>query len=333
MKKRIPIHPFLFLLLSLLGILLILCLPQTADTPSDTVGYDRQADKKEEIKTDREKKADIDKQADEEKKADIRHDGTDEKDGNAVEQKQTSVSGNQSDRDQKTENIVGVQSEETQESVSEAYREDHFALRHTPAADRVVYQDGFYYESVTEELKERINGLSYKKDCTVPYEELRYLAVHYYDFDDKEQIGEIVCNKAIAQDLIEIFHELYTEKYQIDKIRLVDEYDADDDRSCADNNTSCFNYRTVPGKTKLSNHARGLAIDINPFQNPYITYPDGKEHISPEGSEAYADRSKKLSHMIDEKDLCYQLFAAHGFTWGGHWKSVKDYQHFEKSLQ
>ena len=82
--------------------------------------------------------------------------------------------------------------------------------------------------------------------------------------------------------------------------------------------------------TNLSKHALGLAIDINPFQNPYITYPNGVERISPEGSEPYADRNSGLAHMILEGDLCYQLLIYHGFTWGGNWNSLKDYQHFQK---
>ena len=198
--------------------------------------------------------------------------------------------------------------------------------------DRTTYQDGFFYQPITDDIKERIYGLSYKTDCTIPYEDLRYISVKYYDFDNQVQTGEIICNKAIAQDLVEIFYELYCNEYQIDKIRLVDEYQADDDLSCADNNTSCFNFRTVDQTSTLSKHAQGLAIDINPFQNPYVTYPNGKERISPAGSEPYADRSSGLPHIITENDLCYRLFTAHGFTWGGHWKTLKDYQHFQKAL-
>ncbi len=200
------------------------------------------------------------------------------------------------------------------------------------ASDRYTYQEGFFYQSLTDDVKNRINGLSYKSDCTVPYEELRYVSVLYEDFNGETRIGEIVCNKSIARDLVEIFYELYCNHYQIDKIKLVDEYDADDDLSCAANNTSCFNFRKVYGSDNLSKHALGLAIDINPFQNPYVTYPDGVERISPPGSEPYADRDSGLPHIITEDDLCYQLFTAHGFTWGGHWRTLKDYQHFQKEL-
>ena len=98
-----------------------------------------------------------------------------------------------------------------------------------------------------------------------------------------------------------------------------------------DNNTSCFNYRTVDNTTTISKHGLGIAIDINPFYNPYIkTNPDGSLYISPSGSEIYADRNVDFPHKIDESDLCYQLFTSHGFKWGGHYKTIKDYQHFYK---
>lgn len=198
------------------------------------------------------------------------------------------------------------------------------------ASDRVTYQDGFFYESISDDVKKRIYGLSYKKDCTVPYEELRYLNVDYIDFNGNKQTGEIICNKSIAQDLVEIFYDLYIAKYPIDKIALVDEYQADDDLSCLADNTSCFNFRSIDGTSKISNHAKGLAIDVNPLYNPYVKFPDGIPTTKLDPSVPYIDRSLSFPHKIDENDLCYNLFTAYGFTWGGAWNSVKDYQHFEK---
>lgn len=197
--------------------------------------------------------------------------------------------------------------------------------------DRIYYCDGFFYEPLTPEIIALIKDVSYHDNDQITYEDLYYLGVLYCDFDGQTQSGELICNRLIAQDLLEIFKALYDASYQIEKIRLIDEYQADDDASCADNNTSCFNYRVVAGSDTLSKHALGMAIDINPFYNPYITYPDGNERISPAGSEAYADRQSGLAHMILKDDLCYRLFIEHGFTWGGEWKSIKDYQHFQKS--
>ena len=219
---------------------------------------------------------------------------------------------------------------ETAPSTSGSQRIEKQILQSKIHPDRVTYQEGFYYEPITDKIKARIYGLSYKTDCTVSYEDLRYVRVLYCNFEGESVSGEIICNKAIAQDLVEIFYELYQNDYPIEKIKLIDEYNADDDLSCAENNTSCFNYRVVGGTTKLSKHALGMAIDINPFYNPYVTYPNGVERISPPGSEPYADRDADLPYMIKKGDLCYNLFKEHGFTWGGEWKSLKDYQHFEK---
>ena len=206
----------------------------------------------------------------------------------------------------------------------------------TANMDRTTYQDGFYYESLSDSIKQRITGISYPETgCTVPYEDLRYVGLLYIDFNGEEQAGELICNKAIAQDMVEIFYELYRNDYRIERIRLVDEYDGDDTLSMLDNNTSCFNYRVVDGTTTLSKHALGCAIDINPFYNPYIVFNkngSGETYISPKGSEIYADRSQNFPYKIDENDLCYKLFTDRGFTWGGNWNTTKDYQHFQIPL-
>ncbi len=189
----------------------------------------------------------------------------------------------------------------------------------------------FTSEPIPDAVFARMSGVSYPAGCSVAREDLRYLRLSYHDFNGGVQVGEMVCSKKIADDLVEIFRELYRQGYQIDKMRLIDDYGGDDDLSCADNNTSCFNYRTVAGSNSLSKHALGLAVDINPFNNPYVTYPDGKERISPPGSEPYANRSADLPHMIGPGDAAYELFKAHGFKWGGSWKTLKDYQHFQKT--
>lgn len=204
-----------------------------------------------------------------------------------------------------------------------------------PMKDRTTYSEGFYYEPLNDTVKERITGISYPADdseAAISYDTLRYVNVLYYDFDGNVQNGELICHKAIAQDLLEIFYELYNLRYPIEKICLVDEYQGDDSLSMQDNNTSCFNYRALPSG-RLSNHAYGLAIDLNPFYNPYVTRRgDGSVNIAPAGSEPYADRSQSFAYKIDTDDPAFVLFTQHGFTWGGNWRSSKDYQHFEKEI-
>lgn len=201
-------------------------------------------------------------------------------------------------------------------------------------ASIVDVQEAFYSMPLTEELKTYITGKSYP-DTTEPiqisYDRLAYVHILHYDFEGQVQEGELICNQAIAQDLVDIFRALYEHQYAIEKVQLIDVYNADDELSMTDNNTSCFNYRTVPGKSKLSNHSYGYAIDINPLYNPYVRTKNGTKLISPESGAVYADRSADFPHKIDKNDLCYQLFIEHGFAWGGAWNSSKDYQHFEKT--
>lgn len=144
---------------------------------------------------------------------------------------------------------------------------------------RTTLSDGFYYEPLSEKLQRYITGVSYPssvdnydsssetllKSVEIGYDDLRYVHIRHYDFEGNPAEGELICNKAIAQDLTEIFYELYCNEYQLEKVLLIDEYDGDDLASMEDNNTSCFNYRPVEGTSSLSKHALGLAIDINPF--------------------------------------------------------------------
>lgn len=190
--------------------------------------------------------------------------------------------------------------------------------------------DLFYSEEISDTVMDRMRAKSYKDNCTVSKEELRYIRVLYKAPDGDSCLGELVSNKAIAQDLIDIFKELYKAEYPIGKMSLVDDYNADDELSMEDNNTSCFNFRAVSGSENLSKHAMGRAIDINPLYNPYIHTVNGQKICEPHNAEAYADRNKDFKYKIDKEDLCYKLFMEHGFEWGGGWHSSKDYQHFQK---
>lgn len=191
--------------------------------------------------------------------------------------------------------------------------------------------DKFYYEEIPEDVKKRITGKSYGKNCDVPYEELRYVRVLYWGFDEETHDGELIVNKAIAEDITDIFKELYEKKYPIERMVLVDEYDADDNTSMAADNTSAFNYRRVDGTDHLSLHSYGQAIDINPLYNPYVRGTQDKKIITPVNGAKYADRSLDCPYYIKKGDICYETFIKHGFTWGGEWKSQKDYQHFQKT--
>lgn len=193
-------------------------------------------------------------------------------------------------------------------------------------AENVPLAPVFTAEPIPSAVEARMCGVSYPEDAEIKLSDLRYLRLSYVDFDGREQVGELVCNKAIADDLVAVFRDLYEARYPIRSIRLIDDFGGDDEASMAADNTSCFNYRKKTGMRELSKHALGLAVDINPFENPYVR----PSRVRPAGASAFADRTKEFPHKIDKNDLCYRLFHARGFSWGGSWRSVQDYQHFEK---
>ena len=124
-------------------------------------------------------------------------------------------------------------------------------------------KEQFYISEIPDDIFEKMQGKSYKADCTLPRENLRYIHVLHVGFDNQVHEGELVVNKDIADDVLEIFKGLYESGYQIEKVRLVDEYDADDESSMSDNNSSAFNFRFISHTTKISKHGMGMAVDIN----------------------------------------------------------------------
>ena len=217
------------------------------------------------------------------------------------------------------------------ESSSESSESDINSI--TPKDDiglAATSDDAFYAIPIPDEIFAKMQGKSYKDDCTIPRDDLRYIHVLHKNIEGETLEGEMVCSKLIAEDLLEIFRELYEQSYPIEKMRLIDEYDANDELSMTDNNSSCFNYRTISHTNKISKHGLGVAVDINTLYNPYTKVIDGERIIEPAAGAPYLDRDAEFPYKIERGDLCYNLFIAHGFDWGGDWPDRKYYQHFEK---
>lgn len=189
----------------------------------------------------------------------------------------------------------------------------------------------FTATAIPDAVFARMQGKSYPKGCTIARSTLRYVRVLHYDGEGHIRLGELVCNKAIATDLVNIFHELYRQHYPIQSIRLIDDFGASDEASMRANNSSCFCYRTTKGSRRLSPHACGMAVDLNTLYNPYYKKTKaGKIILQPSTARRYVNRSAEFPYKIDKSDLAYKLFIRHGFRWGGAWRSVKDWQHFER---
>ena len=193
-----------------------------------------------------------------------------------------------------------------------------------------IYAQNFSQQEITDSIFARIEGKSFKENCTTPREDLRYLKVLHYHKDGEELEGELICHKDIADDLLAIFREVHRAKYPIERMVLIDEFDADDEASMRANNTSAFNFRPASGMRRLSKHSTGMAIDINPLYNPLVKHREGRTKVYPSTATPYIDRTRDFLYKIVKGDLCYRLFKKYGFSWGGDWKSSKDYQHFEK---
>ena len=193
-----------------------------------------------------------------------------------------------------------------------------------------ILTQNFYVSSVSTELKIRIlQGL----DDTAQYEELleqqAYIHVLHYDFEGNVKTGELLVYTGIAQSVLDIFKELFTAQYPIEKIRLISEYGWDDTASMQDNNTSAFNFRKIAGTNEWSKHAFGMAIDVNPLYNPYVYKQGNRVSIQPKEAYIYADRDADCAYYIQAGDVCYEAFVSRGFSWGGDWENPKDYQHFQ----
>ncbi len=188
---------------------------------------------------------------------------------------------------------------------------------------------------IPDEIKIVMDGKSMKTNPNISYDDLRYLTIPHYDFNYNVTQGHLVVNVALAEEVLDIFAELYDIRYPIERMELIDKYDASDFTSIEYNNTSAFNYRQVStGTGKLSNHAYGRAIDINPQTNPYV-YSDGKG--AHENAREYWQRDVSLwkreidrAAYIGNDTEIYRIFKKYGWTWGGDWSPEKDYQHFEK---
>jgi hypothetical protein len=201
----------------------------------------------------------------------------------------------------------------------------------TQAQQATVRSDAdFTAVAVPDSIWSRMQGKTYRPNPYIGRDDLRYLRVLHWDYDNRTHVGELVCNKLIAQRLLRIFQKLYEARYPIQRIQLPDDFDADDERQMRHNNTSCFCYRHIAGSKSLSKHASGLAVDLNTLYNPYVKRrKDGSLFVQPATAKAYTDRTKSFRYKIDRHDLAYRLFTEEGFAWGGAWRSHQDYQHFE----
>jgi poly-gamma-glutamate synthesis protein (capsule biosynthesis protein) len=168
---------------------------------------------------------------------------------------------------------------------------------------------------------------SWRPGCPVAISDLRVLGLSYWGFDGGVHTGQLMVNADVAQPAVQAFRLLFTAQFPIRRMELVETFGADDEQSMLADNTSGYNCRGVPGSTVWSQHAYGRAVDLNPFENPEVR----NGAIDPPAAARYADRSLTEVGMIHPNDAATRAFAAIGWSWGGDWTALKDYQHFSEN--
>jgi hypothetical protein len=181
-------------------------------------------------------------------------------------------------------------------------------------------------ETIGTATAKAMSGVSWHRGCPVPIADLRRVKLTYWGFDGVRHRGELIVHKGVTHRVVEAFHTLYSIRFPIKRMVPVDRFGGDDDASMAANNTSAFNCRPKTGSTTgFSVHSYGKAIDINTVQNPYVK----GTVVQPPAGKAFTDRARVRPGMIRHGDRVWRAFTGRGFTWGGDWTSLKDYQHFE----
>lgn len=160
--------------------------------------------------------------------------------------------------------------------------------------------------------------------CPVRADRLAWVRLTFWGFDHRRHTGELLVNSSVATDLVQVFRTLYDARYPIEEMRISTRPELRAQPTGDGNNTGVFACRPTTGGSSFSQHAYGLAIDVDPFQNPYVK----GDLVLPELAESYLDRGRKRAGMILDGDVVVRAFAAIGWEWGGNWNSLKDYQHF-----
>jgi hypothetical protein len=172
-----------------------------------------------------------------------------------------------------------------------------------------------------------ITRSTWTDECPVRRDELAYINVSFYGFDGKFHTGETIVNASVADDIVGVFARLHAARFPIEGMKVTTQEELDAPPTGDGNNTGSFGCRPAVGTDNWSMHAYGLAIDIDPFHNPY----EKGELIIPELAMSYLDRDQELPGMIHDGDVVVAAFADIGWGWGGDWNTLKDYMHFSQN--
>ena len=199
--------------------------------------------------------------------------------------------------------------------------------RRLPTIDRLAPPPGDRFQAAVRPIGPVVRarmGATWSPACPVPLTVLRYVTVSFVGFDGRPHTGELVVHQRVADQLVSVFALLHQARFPIEEMRLVTTADLRAPPTGDGNNTAAFVCRRARKQTRWSAHAYGLAVDLNPFQNPYRR----GDLVLPELASSYLDRDRVRPGMIRAGDVATKAFAAIGWTWGGTWRSPTDHMHF-----
>lgn len=175
--------------------------------------------------------------------------------------------------------------------------------------------------------REVLKRSTWRPACPVSKGDLRYVTTTFWGFDRGSHTGELIVHRSVAQDVVSVFRSLYRNRWPIEEMRVTSRSELDVPPTGDGNNTSAFVCRPARLSQEWSEHAYGLAVDVNPFHNPYVR----GSLVLPERALVYRNRSWSRPGMMSGGDVVARAFARIGWGWGGDWSSAKDWMHFSKS--
>jgi hypothetical protein len=196
-----------------------------------------------------------------------------------------------------------------------------------PDTVRALPGEGFAARVRTPAPRAVIARSSWRPRCPVDAAELAWLRLAFWGFDDRRHAGELLVHEEVARDLVSVFGRLYAERFPLEELSIVTRRELDAPPTGDGNATTAFACRPTTGGSTYSQHAYGLAVDVNSFQNPYVS----GDLVLPELASAYLDRARNRPGMIEANGPVVRAFASIGWEWGGSWHSLKDYQHFSRN--
>ncbi len=192
----------------------------------------------------------------------------------------------------------------------------------TPSAPTVTFHASVSVLSTA--MRARMTGVSWRQGCPVGLDELRLLTLDYWGTDRAVHQGRLIVNATATTALTHAFKLLFNARFPLTQMRPIDDFGGSDEASMRADNTSAFNCAKVPGTTVWSQHSYGRAVDLNPLENPEVR----NGVVDPPTAAGFVDRTRSNPQMIAHGDAVWQAFRTIGWSWGGDWNSLKDYQHF-----